>query len=781
MKKLKPLQQRLEYYYLFSAVFTLKTWSIVMKKAFIFLLQAIGMFFVWHIQPAAQKVSPMQSLHGAYTRLPLELKQLSIIDGAIAFETKMIERLYKETESDKIITKPSLSLVKNLFYQIPGTNDFGLSKNIFKDAQKEEVIKKFIHNLVYLFITQSLEDFPQHMIKGSTAKAYTRTIKKTKDSIVALSPITKEAFLAASNEIARLALLASLWYIKKNVQKFDYEKLLQKELKHACDTILMQNKLPPPLKAKIELLNQRAKEIKTTTDIQYNIQQTFQNTKTLLQQDKIVTLQEEEYEDLAISFIDELLEGNKHPQAIKQTVKAKVLINEKPFSFANCVEISLLNIINYLAYNQAERRVSAKHLQSKLPNTPQPILDFYKKYERIINLNLLDKSNELKNEWSALTCQIPGIRYKKELCEIEANTANSIIALNHLLGCGWFQELQEHPQDELTFIKKHLAKLIKLFEPFKAIRINNQEIIKWDDKKELENIDLQPEYNDIEILYEHFSLTLEIRDGHCVVQYPTKFIIDKEFAKNLYQQYPTLYLITPINRWHLTLGASIFPSFLAFFAHPINQKKFVCELEEKLQNCSYFWIPRLEKLVQKYCTKYKIKTFTTKIYQIALQTINQENISQQNKQTVIKKNLEHINQFFDKTLPFFTGFSLHGDGFFSQSFLQTNFNQLKNIIQNFYPLEKTRIKNSTLSALNAIYNLQPLMINQDIIAMLSTTKALLNADNQDQQIRETAQTLAEKVLQAEEKTFKAWQNERKIRQEAVRLLQAVKNLTEQTQ
>ncbi len=748
-----------------------------MKKAFLVLLLILGSTFL-NNSHAEQKLSPLQSLHGAYTSLPLELKELSIIDGAIALETKFIERLYKETESDKVITKPSLNLIKNLFYMIPGTNDFGLSKNIFKEMKKnqiEETIKKFIQNLSALFLIEEVEKHGPQLHKGNEAKQYNNTIKKLKNRIVAITPLTKESFLAASHEIARFALLASLWFIKKNIQDFDYEKLLQEEIKNACAAMLLQNKIPGILTEKIEAINDQANSIEKTKDAQYDIEETFQKTESLLSQNTITTLSEDEYEALLISFVAELLGTTKHPQIIRQTKKAKVFINEMPFSFLNCVEISLFNVISYLAYNEEVKQISTTYLQSKFPNTPQPVIDFYKKYEKTINMNLLEDIDQLKNEWSALACQIPGIKYKKNICEIEANTVNIIIALNHLLGLNLFDELNNYPEDELFFIEHHLPKVIKLFEPFKTVKINHQKIDDWGEIKN-QKIVLDAEYNDIEIIKQQFSLLLEIREEHCVFKYPTKFIVDKEFAKNLYLQYPTLYLVTPINRWPLILGPTTRPSFLPFFAHPIDQKKFVCELENNLKNYSYFWISRLEKLVQKHCSKEKVKTFTNKMYRIALDTIEKENISQQNKLTIIKKNLENVELFFNKTLPLFTQLSLHGGRFFGQSFLQTNFDLLKTMIEKFYDLDNARINNSAIGAINAIYKLQPLMTRYDVYAMLSLTRALFNANSQDEHIRSTAQKLAEDILQEREKIFDAAQTDKKIKQKALRLLKKIKPL-----
>lgn len=182
-----------------------------MKKVVI-ILQSLCLLFFCNNQ-AEQNFSPLNTLSGAYTNLPKPFKKLSILDGAIALETGFLKRLYNETESDKIITKPSLNLIKNLFYQIPNTNDFGLSKNIYKNKQKDQIkktIKKLIHNLVYLYLLEVLEKYPQKKYSGDTAKAYNKTIKKIKKEIVAITPLTKEAFLSSSREISRLALLGGL-------------------------------------------------------------------------------------------------------------------------------------------------------------------------------------------------------------------------------------------------------------------------------------------------------------------------------------------------------------------------------------------------------------------------------------------------------------------------------------------------------------------------------------------------------------------------------------------
>lgn len=536
--------------------------------------------------------------------------------------------------------------------------------------------------------------------------------------------------------------------------------------------MLEDSKALKEIKAELEQIESNIESIKTEKKEQ-NLEERFKKIETLLTKDQINTLEETDYETVIIYFIKKLIGTDKHPQIIAQTKKAKVTLSGTFYTFSNCVEIFLLNIINYFLYDKTEKKVSLKILQSKFKNAHRDLVRFYEKYEKIINGGSPEDSDQIKNAWSALTCQIPGITYnEKDICEIAANTTNIIIAINHLLGCNWFDPLTNPPEEPESFIKKYLPNLLDLFSPFQTITINNQEI-----KKPLEENITGKNFNNIEIKKDGFSLLLEIRKSHSKLEYPVKLKINTQMSENLYQAYPMLYFLTPINHWP-TIPQSIVPSFLPFFAQPIDKKEFVCALTKELQDCSYFWINRLEKLFQKYCSKNIAKDLMEKTYQKALKTIKNEKIDERKKQDIVKKNLDSIENFLEKSLSHDAQIAFSRSGLFGQSLLVEKYDLLKTIVQDYYLLDKPAIKNSAIKSIIVINQFEFPIAPQEINAVLKLIHALLKADNKDQEIRTAIRTIAKNISEGKMPVFSAAKKNSSIKQNALQLLQEIKKTSE---
>lgn len=80
-------------------------------------------------------------LVNSYTRLPAELKELSIIDGAIAIEQDLLESLFVDAEA--FPSSSGVKLIKKLF-TTPTSDEFRLTQSIPSNAKKASILSSSI-------------------------------------------------------------------------------------------------------------------------------------------------------------------------------------------------------------------------------------------------------------------------------------------------------------------------------------------------------------------------------------------------------------------------------------------------------------------------------------------------------------------------------------------------------------------------------------------------------------------------------------------------------------
>ncbi len=542
-----------------------------MKTIFSRLCLLLSIMLPRFVHPAS-----IDSLQGSYTCLPQELKVLSLLDGAIALETNMIKRAYK-TDVD-ILDHNSLNLIKKLFHIISTTGHFSLSKKL----DYKHLVQQLITNLVCLQIrnlTDPAFDISQFLVP----------LEKKQDAEPEMSSIT---FLTKSNpEIARLTLLAALWYFKSRISNFDYEKLLQETLVKTCKEILETNP-SPEIKNRITKIREAADLIgKATTEI-------------------ITTYKKFDYETTALEALKNLRGNKEYPEALEQTFQANISINKKKCSpFADCVETLLRNLINSIAYDKNAGEISIKNLPIE---ASKELVEFCKQYnhfelksmpkaknftsnaekkdfkqltDQIIDFNNHSQKNKAAyNAWAELVSAIPGVWYVLQSTEdespnyeIEPTFANLIIVTNHLLNHKWFPALTQHPQGENLhkFVQEYLPKFIELF---------------GSTADDLEDF---TDYGTLTINHANlYEFSIKLSKGHGYMEYLEEPINLPYLSKDELQEYPSLWLLQNVQQWQ-ELPEHIF----YLFAQSIDNPNFIRELPEKLHKITYPWYTVINQLI----------------------------------------------------------------------------------------------------------------------------------------------------------------------------------------
>ncbi len=538
----------------------------IMKTIFSRLCLVLSIMLPQFVHPAS-----IDSLQGSYTSLPQELKSLSLLDGAIALKTDMIRRAYSVSPSSHI-NHEAIKLIRKLFYIIPASGHFGLTKQL----NYTNLVEILIINLVYRYLKQEIAKVDQIQLGlGNEFKPLDRYTHQ-------------ELFKKASPEATRLTILAALWYYKSNIEDFDYEDLLQKILLTACEKLLQKERLPRAVLEKIKELKTAAASIKNKS-LEIPIDETSPSI---------------DYEAISIQALKDLNAADKHVDALEQVYRAKIEINgQKCRPFADCFETLIRNLLNIFAYDQNAQKISPEAITqpNKAPNARQELLDFYKQYNHFVllptpktsknpspeEIAAVNKAQEVNshsqkskaayNAWAKLLSSIPGALYVQKSpegiqkdFELEPTFANLIIVTNHLLGLNWFPAQMHYPTEkELSaFIQTHLPKFIALFGSSKN-----------KPKKLIEHGNLTINHPD------GYSFFIELSDRHGYMEYLKNEIkLPKILNSNDFKKYPSLWLLAPIAKWP---NNEVPNSAFYLFAHPIDKQNFVRKLPGSISPITY--------------------------------------------------------------------------------------------------------------------------------------------------------------------------------------------------
>ncbi len=543
-----------------------------MKKIILLLLGLSTLY----LSPLA--ACTLERLQGSYTRLPKILKPLSLLDGAAALEIQMISSMYENAPA-KELNKNFSRIIQGLFHLIPNTEHLELSKIL----DKKTLIENLINNLVYRFLRRELAqispiqltDFATHFkdiyqivpqpspIQKISAQLHENTeqigtsIKVILDERIFEKPkkepirtlIPASCFANASFAPTRLTILGAIWYYKKHIKDFDYERLLQKALLNACNKLLQKNKLPAAISNKITQIKEAALAIAPELPLQplpaikqidKALNRYLNNlSPELIKHLTILNLPEDEYETYLIHFISAFESVQSAPPILAQVANATISLKNKTYSFADCVETLIRNLINILAYNTQTQMTDLQKLKNAFPNARQELIAFYENYQYFdLQTPAKDATEQQKtaisqynshshktpqayNDWAKLVSNVPNIKYGETDHNMEPTWANLISILDYLLGLGWCKN--ENPLlQPVEFAKKHLQKLITLFgsSNFDPNTIKN-------------------EYGDLTIQRNDYNVIIQLNPGHGFASYkqnPILFFLSPE----TYTTYPSL-------------------------------------------------------------------------------------------------------------------------------------------------------------------------------------------------------------------------------------------------
>lgn len=141
------------------------------------------------------------------------------------------------------------------------------------------------------------------------------------------------------------------------------------------------------------------------------------------------------------------------------SARTQYLHDNKLYTFSDCVEIALLNLINRLIFDHENNIFDTKRLPK---SSIQKIFDFYTKYPTPTDM----KKNEQKtaNDWAIVVSDLEGITYKQDACEIKAQgIKHSLLVLSKLFGDHIIDFLSPNQDESSIDIDKSITNIFNLF------------------------------------------------------------------------------------------------------------------------------------------------------------------------------------------------------------------------------------------------------------------------------------------------------------------------------
>ena len=545
-----------------------------MKRLFFF-ISLLSVFF-------AQAAS-LESLKGSYAGLPEELRELSLLDGAIALETGMLERLYNAEVVPSLLQQESIRLIKKLFSIIPANNNqpqvheagfvdgqFRLSKGVAdSDGKKNKLLK----NLLILWLIKIVKNR-----EGIAIELKETAISDLKSLLVRDHAFTATLFKDADTDIAVTALKGVFWAIKNTIVEKEVPFQHEDQLKMAWKSLkeILEKKFPRQegvMRKLIAQLDPLMKLLKSASS-EYQPEEITENAIINIAQQDFTP---ESYEQFAVGML-KLISGDAyHPKALNQSEQnLKVVINGKEINFVDCVETLIRNLINILAYDRETRSFRPEALKEKFKDLQPELFNFYKAYPSMEQQRTWDA----RIAWESLVSNIQGVTYnhtdKDNSHEITGSYSNLIIALNHLLGMGWFDELTEPPKNMEDFAREHIDKLISLFGKLKT---------REDSKITIKSVD------------EKYVFYIHVYAGHGYMKYERGSESIKICKPNMYTAYPQLYNLMLWSSW-----PQVPSKLIHLFSQPIEDLDFCAKIIKEMKVIPYSWIPQLQKFLGKHTT-----------------------------------------------------------------------------------------------------------------------------------------------------------------------------------
>lgn len=574
----------------------------------------------------SSSTSAMDNLKGSYTDLPDELKPLSLLDGALIRNTELLSTVYQETTPSEEINPPAIKLSKNIFHFIEETGEFRLSDLNVKSMEP------LISNLVFLFLWHQIQQKLNSLIKQN--KEQTKKIKIIEQ---AQKTIKKQIALKLTNigtarknilfeipwKTARLIFLSALWEFKQT-NDFNYQKLLKEKLLKACEELLKIKPLPPQITELLDSIDEKAKviplqktkKVKTTPSV-----------KTLFNKKLIDQLTDEEFEALAIYLVEISSGLSLHAPIIKYQ-EGIITIDNKKINFPDCIETTVRNLINLLAFNTKTGMLSLEELQKKTDKElPQQVKDFYTKFPnfalglvpenateeqktQITNTHKQSQKNIAAHDaWAEILSQRKNIKYHEKGYDIEPTWANLIILVNSLLGEPWFNEPTEYPKNPVKFANEHLEKLVALFgttnieafskengvnadDPNTTLPIFRRPLVELSAKETKEDSAAKSAEEENEDHGLTLLFTILLTEDHGYLKY-AKNTLEMHFSKEALQAHPIFWFMTPPQTWPETPM-----TILPLYSTDLNNPDLLSELLQTLPAIHFEWFPVIKKYIE---------------------------------------------------------------------------------------------------------------------------------------------------------------------------------------
>jgi hypothetical protein len=564
----------------------------------------------------------INNIKGTYDILKPEYKQFSVIHGAVAWETGTIRRMYDlgalGKHGDKIKSR-TIALVHKIFYRKPGTTsiaEFVATKEIRELTLTDAEVARFVADvLLYLHKLPETELFKKYK---ETFTALEQADKKKK-------PILTQTLTLLRKNIAK--------DLEENPDFATYAEPLKKLLPYIVGAYLecaVESCMPAytPELILLGLLYKKTNLNRDTVEIYYkrllekinclNIPADWQEWKkdtfkasdlaTIKKELEGTSVSNENVQSLYEKFVFEQLSPTGFPPDISYS-NAKITNGTQSASFADCMDSTVRNVINFLSYNQQTGLFDTALLAQRIGTTIYPSLKtFYDKNATPASAG----ETAVHSDWAQIAISnIPFVSYNSALprkaktsdlgyikingavspeletflkdkkytvlsdsetaYELNPSMKNLIIVLNHLLGLNLFaEEPLEKAFIRPDFVEFYLPKLataLKASLPASFIEKDLKEIDKRDYSSTEVKLPLNFSFSEPE--YYAVNLTLQTTSGHGQF-FSTS---SKEFAQTLQ---PTLTLLEqyPISIILLIDNPAILPNtdttFLWLFSRSID-------------------------------------------------------------------------------------------------------------------------------------------------------------------------------------------------------------------
>ncbi len=529
--------------------------------------------------------STFLQLKNSYGLFPKEFRSLSVLPGAIAAERGVLQRLYtfgsfiqepkrQNYEQEALYKKafydwrkklekkhPVIYLLKKLFYEIPESDSFSVTKELSDQiVTSEHTLNAIAQNaLAYILTDTNCEkplldfvDLPKIASKSS------------------LKNVSKEITYPGKT-IALIALSATIWI----TQKKNPEKTIIKNYYSSLLAIL-----------KMIVKKHTAPQTLPFPQLQHALQDLSTKPHSFTKQQLIEALGEPnltETHGVPNAMLYELIttallfRGNNKPEHIHHDT-VHCIHEGLPITFSDCFESTLRNILNILLYEPEEERFTTKKTQL----LPQ-IQKFYKKYPTLTAA----LSEAARIDWAKLMVNIPGIHYLqtigKHQFEMDTTITNLIVALFHLLNIAKLNaNIQAIHQKPKLYIPKLLPKIANYFSRWEPITIQ-------------ENIGkflIHQTYPNTENMTEEF--TLAISKTHATLQPFNKaltlplMMCIYQHLEGLIKEYPEFSFLIPIAALSAIANNNTCPP-LALFSLPLENPQNIALFLEHAPRIPLSW------------------------------------------------------------------------------------------------------------------------------------------------------------------------------------------------